>query len=247
MRKPLLTKPLLLVFVVAAMFASCVKDDYLLATKPVADQSFIEEFDTLSSSLARGWKIINVSDPKGSGLWQQGGDVVPWFAPYSSNGTYSGFIGADYTSTSAAAGTISNWVVSPVLTLQNGDTISFYTRALQYDDGSGTGDSTDYGNRLQVRFNSNNSGYNVGKGDDPGDFTNILLDINPNLLFSDKLAPVANAYPVSWTRFKSVVYGLSAPTTGRFAFRYYIDGGGSNGDGSGVALDKVVYKSVGHN
>ncbi len=38
----------------------------------------------------------------------------------------------DFTSTSAAAGIISNWIVSPVITMRNGDKIVFYTRTILY-------------------------------------------------------------------------------------------------------------------
>jgi len=227
------------------LFTACVEDKNL-ELPPLADQSFSEEFDTTSAAISRGWKIINVSDPKGSGLWQQGGDVVPWFSPWSSNGTYAGFIGASYTSTSAAAGDISNWVVSPPYMIQNGDKLTFYTRGLQYDDGSGTGEMTDYGNRLQVRINKSNTGTNVGFGAIPGDFTSLLLDINPTYLYSSKLNPVANAYPTGWTKFEVTVYGIEKPVEGRIGFRYFVQGGGSNGLGSGVGIDNVVYKSVGH-
>lgn len=225
------------------LLTSCV-DDKNLDLPAVPDQSFVEEFDTLSSALTRGWKLSNTSDPKGSNVWQQGGDVVPWFSPFSSNSSNAGFVGADYTSTSAAAGDISNWLISPLVTMQNGDKIVFYTRALQYDDGAG--DSTDYGNRLQVRINTNNEGLNTGFGVESGDFTALLLDINPTYLLSSVVAPEPNAYPSNWTRFEATVFGLTKPVKGRFAFRYFVQGGGNNGLGSGVGLDYVTYKSVGH-
>lgn len=235
----------------AVALQSCRNDEYLTTPPPVSNQSFIEEFDTVSSALSRGWMFVNASDPKGGGVWQQGGTITPWFSPFSSTGTYAGFIGADYSSTSATAGIISNWLISPVVTMQNGDKISFYTRALQYPDvdpatGLPNGDTTDYGNRLQVRLNSSNQGTNAGSGSSTGDFDNILLDINPTYIFSGiKPATISPyAYPSKWTRFEATVFGLNGPAKGRFAFRYFIEGGGSNGLGSGVAIDKVQYQSV---
>lgn len=244
--------PLLLACVsFAVALQSCRNDDYLTAAAPVANQSLVEEFDTVSSSLARGWVLVNASDPKGGGVWQQGGAVPPWFAPYSSSGTYAGFIGADYTSTSAGAGNISNWLISPPVVLQNGDKISFYTRSLQYADvdpitGLANGDSTDYGNRLQVAINTTNQSTNAGTGTDPGNFGTVLLDINPSYAYSHTLTSLYNAtaFPAKWTRFEATVFGLNAPTKGRFAFRYFVEGGGSAGNGSGVAIDKVQYQSV---
>jgi hypothetical protein len=244
MRKSALCKLFAGIGISITLFTSCV-DDTNLDLPPVADQSFTEEFDTAASALSRGWKFINSSSPRGGNVWQEGGEIVPWFPAYSNAGNRAGFIGADYTSTSAAAGEISNWALSPVVTMQNGDTITFYTRAVQYDDGAG--DSTDYSNRLQVRASINGSSFSTGTGDGSGDFTKLLLDINPTYQQSSLLTPVPNAYPAYWTRFQALVYGLDKPTQGRFAFRYFVQGGGNNGLGSGVAIDRVRYRSVGHN
>lgn len=236
----------------AVTIQSCRNDEYLAAAPPVSDQTFVEEFDTVSSAISRGWVLVNASDPKGSNVWQQGGSVVPWFSPFSSRGTYAGFIGADYTSTSAAAGTISNYLISPVITMQNGDKIVFYTRALQYPGfdpatGQPNGDTTDYGNRLQVLVNTANDGTNVGSGLNSGDFTSIL-DINPTYIYSGVLPTTTSpfAYPSNWTRFEATVFGLTKPVRGRFAFRYFVENGGSNGNGSGVAIDQVTYTSINH-
>lgn len=244
MRKSLLPTSLLWASITAFVFTSCVNDSYLADPKPIPDQSFTEEFDTVASAMNRGWKLKNVSDSVGGGVWQQGGGFPAWFPAYSGNTSNVGFVGADYTSTVAQAATISNWLISPVLTIQNGDKIIFYSRALQYDDGAG--DSTDYSNRLQVRINTDNEGLNVGAGFDPGDFTTSLLDINPFYAASSVLAPDPTAYPSRWTRFEATVFGLNGPKQGRFAFRYFVEGGGSNGFGSGVGIDYVSYKSVKH-
>ncbi|TDH25611.1 hypothetical protein EXU57_12975 [Segetibacter sp. 3557_3] len=239
--KKMLPKLFLWAGIPALLFSSCVNDKYLIAPPPVADQSFVEEFDTVSAASNRGWKFLNVSESKGPNIWQQAGAVTPWFEAYSSHGSNVGFIGADYTSTSAAAAIISNWLVSPVVTLQNGDTISFYTRAVIYADGAG--DSTDYANRLQLRLSTNGESTNVGSAADPGDFTRGLIDINPNLEAFSLLNPIATAFPYRWTRFQVTLFGLQEPVRGRFAFRYFVEGAGSNGIGSGVGVDLVTYKS----
>ena len=237
----------------AATLHSCRNDEYLATPPAVTDQSFTEEFDTVSAAFNRGWVVSNVSDPKGSNIWQQGGDVTPWFSPFSSSGTYAGFIGADYTSTSADAGIISNWLISPVVTMQNGDKIVFYTRSLTYPDfdpvtGAPTGDTTDYANRLQVWLNTDNTSTNAGSGSETGNFQTILLDINPSYIPSSVVPATFSpyAYPTQWTRFEATVFGLNKPVKGRFAFRYFVEDGGSNGLGSGVGIDKVSYISVNH-
>lgn len=243
----------MLVFSVLAVMAlqACRKDDEaMLALPGISDQSFNEEFDSVDAAYDRGWRYINVSEPMGTGFWAQGmfndplvtGFPTPIpFNAFSSKGSYVGFIGTDFTSTSAAQGVISNWVISPVLTMQNGDLIQFYTRAPVYDIGGG--DSTDFSNRLQVRLNLKNEGTNVGSGDDAGDFTRTVLDINPSYLeaHTDPSLADPSAFPIRWTKFEAKVGGLNGAVKGRFAFRYYVVDGGSNGLGSGVAIDSVAY------
>jgi len=231
------------------LLEACVKDSTeSLKPPPLPDQSFVEEFDTVTAAYDRGWRYLNVSDPKGTGIWVQAMFNNPTitglpgpipFPAYSSRGTYVGFIGADFTSTSAAAGVISNWIVSPVVSMQNGDRIIFYTRTVLYP--LSGGDSTDYANRLQVRISTSNESLNVGSGDDAGDFNTTLLDINPFSKEAHVIPYVPDAYPIRWTRFEATIGGLNGATKGRFAFRYYLDGAGSNGLGSGVAVDSVAY------
>ena len=237
------------------MLPSCKSDEKELVAPTVPDQTFVEEFDTVSSAVSRGWILENASDPKGTNVWQQGGSGssnIPWFPAYSTKGAYTGFIGADFNSTSAGQGIISNWLISPVITIQNGDKISFYTRAYQFADadpntGLPNGDSTDYGNRLQVLINTLNETANVGTGVERGSFE-PLLDINPTYVFSSikpgNMSP--HAYPSQWTKFEVTVFGMNEPKRGRFAFRYFVEGGGPAGLGSGVGIDKVTYTSVNH-
>lgn len=251
MRNSTLRKVLLFSALAVLALQACRKDDEAMMAMPgVPDQSFVEEFDSADAAYARGWRYINVSEPMGTGFWTQGmfndplvtGLPAPIpFNAYSSKGSYVGFIGADFTSTSAAQGVISNWAVSPVVTMQNGDLIQFYTRATVYN--AGGGDSTDFANRLQVRMNSNNEGTNVGSGNDHGDFNRVLLDINTFYAEAHTSAALYDptAYPTRWTKFEAKVGGLNGPTKARFAFRYYVEGGGSNGLGSGVAIDSVAY------
>ena len=220
-----------------------------MAMPGTPDQSFVEEFDTADAAYMRGWRYINVSEPKGTGFWTQGmfndplvtGLPTPIpFNAHSSRGSYVGFIGADYTSTLGGPGTISNWVVSPVITMQNGDRILFYTRGVLYFD-IFLNDSTDYANRLQVRMSTENESLNVGSGNSTGDFKYALLDINPDYreAIFQNYDPLS--YPIRWTKFEAKVGGLNGPTKGRIAFRYYVEDGGFPGLGSGVGLDSVAY------
>lgn len=238
-------KVILSVIISMMILFSCKDDSYLKAIPPTANQSFVEEFDTATAALSRGWKFINVSDPKGGGVWQNGGNVNPLFSGFSNNGSYAGFIGTDYTSTSAAQGVISNWLLSPEVIMKNGDKIIFYTRSQTHYD-STLLDNTDYGNSLQIMINTSNDLNNVGKGTDPGSFTTTLLNINPTLAFSSTVSPNPNAYPTKWTRFEATITTLPTPVKGKFGFRYYVTNGGSNGNGSGIGIDSVAFKSAGY-
>jgi hypothetical protein len=227
---------------------SCKDDRYLLEPPPVPDQSFVEEFDTVTNAYNRGWRFINRSDVIGRRNWQNpdGNSGIP-FLSYS--GTGNGYLWADYQSTASAAGTISNWAVSPEIIMQNGDKIVFYTRCELLAFG---GVNTDFVNRMQVRMNKSNT-LNCGDGTDPGDFTIPLLDINPFYnemvleYFNNPAHPRYNearqAYPHVWTRFEATVTGLNEPTKGRFAFRYFTEEAGNNGRASSIGIDQVVYTS----
>ena len=110
--------------------------------------AYTEGFDTAAAAAERGWIYINSSIEKGRGKWDNPSSPSP-FDPYSTQATNTGYLFADYQSTASTPGIISNWVLSPVGTFHNGDRIVFYTRAqiLYYNL-----DSTDFANRLQVRF-----------------------------------------------------------------------------------------------
>jgi hypothetical protein len=252
MRKYTVRKFLLPFSFAAVTFLSCKDDSYLTVAPPPPDASFVQEFDTITAAYDKGWKFINVSLPKGTGFWVQGlfnnPDLTGFPAPipfsaYSSKGTYVGYIGADYTSTSAGSGVISNWAVSPVTLIKSGDKIVFYARTIVLP--TATIDSTDYANRLQVRVNTYNDGVNVGSGSDAGDFAKLVLDINPKYAeYHTQLSLFdPTAFPSTWTRFEAIIENLSVPVKGRFAFRYFVEGGGSNGRGTAVAIDSVAYIS----
>jgi hypothetical protein len=243
MIKPFFSKSIFICVLTFLMLYSCKKNASVSTAPTIPDQSFVEEFDTASAALIRGWHVSNTSDPLGSGGWKDGGGTPTFFQAYSNKGNNAGFIGVDYTSTSAAAGTISNWLISPSLIMQNGDRIIFYTRS--YNAFDGLSDSTDYGNSLQVRMNATSDGTDVGTATGVGSFTQQLLVINPNLVWSS-VNNIVIAYPTRWTRFEVSISGLDKPLKSRFAFRYYVTMGGSNGNGTGIGIDSVAYQSAGH-
>lgn len=238
MRKGLLS--FLLISVGLVSLQSCRNDEYLAAAPPVADQSFVEQFDTMQNAYNQGWRWINRSVPVGPSVWTQAPGTATMSA-YSSRGTNQGAAYVDYLSTSGTNnGIISNWLVSPSLLMKNGDRIVFYTRS---NVETGVTPNTDFGARMQVCMNETDDGLNVGNGDNPGNFRTVLLEINP---MEDEYLPgnpTPTAYPGNWTRFEATVFGLNGTKRGRFAFRYYLHGAGGSGAGNGIGVDSVAYIS----
>jgi hypothetical protein len=246
MRKSTLKNFLFYIGAPLLLLSSCKDDSYLDVPPPVPDQSFVESFDTISSAYARGWRTINASFPIGPRNWVNDGSAIPAF---HSNGTVDGLLWTDYFSTAGDSipcgatkrlgpGVISNWVVSPVITMQNGDKVIFYTRD----------EDPSFIDRLQVRMSQDGSSVNVGRGMDVGAFKSVLYDVNPFYLDGPP-----EGYPDNWTRFEATVGGLNGPTQGRVAFRYFLEEGGPGfkgctgsvfADGSSVGLDSVAYVSI---
>ncbi|MBS1748166.1 MAG: T9SS type A sorting domain-containing protein [Bacteroidetes bacterium] len=185
--------------------------------------SLSENFDSV---IPTDWVAINNSS--GHGLsWGQGD--VRNFNAY--NGAANSYAGASYLSIGSKtnAGTISNWLMTPVLNLSNGSTFSFYTRTI-----SGSA----YPDRLEVRLSTNGSSTNVGSTEEStGDFSQLLLSINPDL---DN-----GGYPdTNWTKYNVTVSGIGT-VTGRIAFRYYVTNGGSSGTNSNfIGIDAFDYSTV---
>ncbi len=237
-------------FLSLALFAvvliqACKKDE---APAPAApDYSWVEEFDTLANAINDGWGVINNSRPIGTDSWVQGQYLI------DNKGKLGGYSPASYSysgqdfalctfNANSGAGIISCWLITPVTTMKNGDIIRFYTRTLA--------EPATYPDRLQVRLNPNSASVNVGSGPladntvglATGDFSTLLLDINPNLVLSG-----ADAYPgTGWKQYTLTLSGLP-PTLvkRRFAFRYFIpiDAGATGSNGQGVGIDKVEFIS----
>jgi hypothetical protein len=111
------------------------------------------------------------------------------------------------------------------MTLQNGATMTFWTRTV---------DVPQFPDRLQVRLSTNGASTNVGTTEfEVGDFTVLMLDINPTLTTA--------GYPNVWTQYTVTVSGLGASTTGRLALRYFVpDGGANHPNGDYIGIDTVT-------
>jgi len=208
---------------------------FLAGVSTSAFASFTETFDDLGDSsvsaqpitplIGRGWSNNNLSNPVGALTYFGGNSLV--FGPQA---------GANYVAVNFNSGggvsTLSNWLISPLQTFNNGDVISFWTRTV---------DSPFFPDRLQLRLSTAGSSTNVGASETSvGDFTGLLLDINPTYLASG-----AGSYPNAWTQFNATVTGLGGPTSGRFAFRYFVENGGPSGDNSDfIGIDTVSVTSA---
>ncbi len=184
-------------------------------------QAISESFTDITTLSGSGWVMNNLSTPVGTAPnWFQGAVGV-----FAAN-TPTGYIGANFNNVTGA-NTISNWLITPSRTLKNGDVISFYTKSRQ-----------NFADRLQVCMSTNGTSTNVGTTNaSVGDFTNLLMDINSSL--------AATGYPNTWTQYSYTVTGLSGPTGGRFAFRYYLASGGPTGtDSDYIGIDDFVYTPV---
>jgi hypothetical protein len=169
-----------------------------------------------------GWVQQNNSVP-GTTQWFGGNTAT--FAPHGG----AGYIAANFNNTTGT-NDISNWLLTPNLTMKNGDVFSFWTRTVT---------SPAFPDRLQVRLSGNGASTNVGTGAaGVGDFTTLLLDINPTLTTA--------GYPTAWTQYNVTISGLAGPTSGRLAFRYFVTGAGPSGNNSDyIGIDDVVYTSTG--
>lgn len=180
-------------------------------------QSFTEGFDG-GSLLPSLWTSVNnsVNGPGSNPDWAQTPGSVGNWLPYEG----TGYAAIGYNAT-VGAGDISVYLISPVVNMDNGDTISFWTR---------TWDNVFFPDRLSLVYNTDGS-------TDPASFTNTLLTINPNLTTTE--------YPSAWTQFTATLSGLPESVSGRFAFWYHPSNGGPSGNNSDrVGIDSVEFSSI---
>jgi hypothetical protein len=199
-------------------------------------QSFVESFDTgpagwvdttvvtwgnaaggSSMAFSSGsWHALNNSVPLGSTGWFSN-QANPPFATHSG----AGHANANFNNTTGT-NTIDNYMMSPVRTFNNGDTISFWTRTVS---------SPAFPDRLLLKLST------AGASTSVASFTTTLLTINPGLTTA--------GYPTTYTLFSATITGLGGPTSGRFAFNYNVPGGGPSGANSDyIGIDDVRYSAV---
>jgi len=148
-------------------------------------------------------------------------------APLGQDGNANAFALVNFRSTGSTApsgATISNWLISPLVTVQNGDVVSFYTRLGKF---SATGTAS-FADNLQLRMSPNGDfTTNPSAGPaDIGDFSELLVEVNPNFNLT--------SYPTVWTKYSYTVSGITDAAPVKFAFRYYVTNAGLNGSNSDI-------------
>jgi hypothetical protein len=121
-------------------------------------------------------------------------------------------------------------MLTPVLSLNDGDDITFWTR---------TAAGSIWPDRLQVRASVSGASTNVGTlATDVGDFTILLQDINSTY--------TVGGYPEVWTEYAITISGVgTTPVDGRVAFRYFVEGGGPTGSYSNyIGIDTFNFTDV---
>lgn len=230
MKKSTFLRFLFASFTSVALLQSCKDKEDGEAPIVVPDQSHTQEFDNIASATAAGWKFVNLSETRvaSSVGFVNGPAAIPAFSG-------AGYIFAGYQANSGS-GLISVWAISPKVTLQNGDKISFYTLTVNdYSDPINV-----YPDRLQLRISPFEGDAITDEPTAIGGFVTNLVDVNPTLS-----ATLPTGYPDTWTKFEGTVSGLSKPVEGHYAFRYFVSDGGTAGvNSNGIALDKVVYTGV---
>lgn len=195
----------------------------LTLTNIVPNFKLIDEgFNTV---VPTGWTATNNSSPVGALGWFQGNAGV--FPAHT--GPATSYAAANFNSV-GGANTISNWLITPQVPMKNGDVFTFWTRKVA---------GSAFPDRMEVRSSQAGASVNVGNTNaSVGDFTNLLLTINPS--------QTTTGYPDVWTRFDITVSGVTGTVNGRFAFRYFVTNGGPLGANSDyIGIDDVSYTSLG--
>lgn len=217
-------------------FLKCQLVLLLTASVTQAQTQINQSFSPPWSIALNGWANVNNSTPIGTSTWGQGNSVI---FPAAS-GAANAYLGILYlTASQTASANISNFLITPTVSLSNGQIFQFATR---------TGVGSLYPDRLQLRMSTQGSSTLVGTGaNSVGDFTNLLLDINP--LYSASNSSVVsngtvNGYPDTWTVYTTTLTGITGTVTGRFAFRYYVTNAGLNAtNGNYIGIDDVFYSA----
>ncbi|MFP3595202.1 choice-of-anchor J domain-containing protein [Chryseobacterium sp. SIMBA_029] len=191
-----------------------------------AQNTYSYGFDT---AFAADWTLTNQSSPLTATLWSKATYTTPLANPLFGSGNTTtipvgqagganSFALVNYTSTSGA-GSISNWLITPAISVKDGDIVSFFTR-------KGTDGVDDYPDRLELRYSTAATTVNPTGATGVGSFTNLGVTVNAALA-------AGFVYPKTWTKYSFTVAGVgTTPVSVKFGFRYYVTNGGPSGANS---------------
>jgi len=149
-----------------------------------------EGFDNVSNLPAAGWAQVNNSTAPLGTSWFQGNAGI--FA--ASSGAPNSYIAANFLSTGSAAGAISNWLMTPVVTLDSSAMLSFLVQT--------AGDG--FLDKIEVRLSTSGASTSVA------DFSTMLGSFQASTLSG-------------WVGLNYTMGIINVPTSGRIAIRYVAD------------------------
>ena len=172
-----------------------------VATGSQAVTVLSESFDNVSTLPAFGWVQVNNSTAPLGTPWFQGNAGI--FA--ASSGAANSYIAANFLSTGSAAGSVSNWLMTPTVALDATSVLSFLVQT--------AGDG--FLDKVEVRLSTSGASTNVA------DFSTLLGSFQASTL-------------TGWVGLTYGMSGIDAPTSGRIAFRYVVDNVSTAGNYLGV-------------
>ena len=171
---------------------------------------FNEPFFNLASINANLWGVINNSGPAvGTTSWFVPGTTTVFGAHVAPNTTE--YVGANFNSV-ANTGTISTWLLSPIMPMVDGTTFSFWTRTR-------TRTGPTFPDRLELRLSTSDVLSDPGVGAaSVGTYSILLNTVNPGL--------TTTGYPDTWTQYTATLTGVPTLTWCGVGFRYFVTNGG---------------------
>jgi hypothetical protein len=163
-----------------------------------------------------GWLLspaVSVNSPIN---WQKPDDIGgPGGEFPAQSGAPDSYLFNSFNSTPTSPNVIDDFLITPLLTINNGTVISFFIKG-------DPNQESQFPDRLRVLLSPTG-------GSTPASFTRVIADINPTYS--------ATGFPTDWTLESFVVTGLTGFVSTRIAFEYLINN--TNTEGDLIGLDTV--------
>lgn len=172
-----------------------------LALGAQANTVLSESFDNVAALPASGWAQVNLSAaPVGQPWFQGNAGIFP-----AASGAPSAYVAANFLSTSSAAGAVSNWLMTPEISLDSSSVLSFLIRT--------AGDG--FLDKVEVRLSTSGASTNVA------DFSSVIGSFQAST-------------DTGWVGLSYTLGSVALPTTGRLAFHYIVDSVATAGNYVGI-------------